>query len=398
MSKKKFLRNFKYKYELTIFLLIMLPAIPAFYTGPSRYYLGYLFDYKIGLTSRLLIGSIVDLLAKGKISESWLRGFITITYLVVFIIVTFLLGKLLRSVNADIKTVAIFMVVFILLAKYGMWVWPIYFGIFDIFWFLFTLLAIVFLENRYLKWLIPIFCVLGLATHYTFAFIYMPLFAALIYHNMLESKFSKSSIMLTVANFLTMGFASVYFFIFSNRTIRLNGDALIHYVHSKIDFQLDDFYDTIIGSYFNSQPGSLAREMKMFLTGYARSFELKPFLLILISVVPLIVCLMYIWTMAIKQSKNMNERLFSIFCFVLPLASLPAFIFSTDIYRLSSQFFISQFCLIFYLLYSKNQAIISSLKSLESLFKRHPELLFILVVLSLSYSYNIPGWPGLAGL
>ncbi len=385
----------KFKYELIIFTLIIVPAVPAFYSGPSKYYIAYLFDYKIGYTSRVLIGSFVDLLTTGKITGNWLRGFITIFYIIAFLTVAVLLGKLMRNVTGDMKNIVIFMIVFFLLAKYAMWVWYIYFGIFDLFWFLFALLAIISVNNRFAKWLIPLLCVLGLATHYTFAFIYMPLILALVLYDLFISSFAKSSIALTVVTVLTMGCSSVYFFIFSSMTIKLQNDALVDYIFSKSNLQFDDFYIPIIKLYFGSGTNNLKEQLKIIINAIVTGFQLKAFLLIVISVLPLIICFFYIWIKAYKLSSSISEKFFMLFCTLLPLASLPAFLFSSDIYRFLAQVIITQFCLVFFLVFKKNAAIILSLKNLANFFRKHPELLFILIVLSLSYSYKIPGWVGI---
>lgn len=147
----------KYRYELIIFVVLLAQAMPAFIKGPSNYYIAYLFDYKIGYVSRVLIGSFINLITN-NLTVTWLRTFITISYISVFVLVALLLGTLIRNAGEDVRKALIFMVTYFLIAKYAMWVWFIYFGIFDVFWFLFALLSIIFINNRYTMWFVPLLC------------------------------------------------------------------------------------------------------------------------------------------------------------------------------------------------------------------------------------------------
>jgi len=381
----------KYKYEFLIFLVLLVQSIPALFRGPSEYYIAYLFDYKIGYVSRVLIGSLINLLTN-NLTVAWLRTFITTVYILVFMLVALLLGKLIRHTNADKRRFLIFTIAYFLIAKYAMWVWFIYFGIFDIFWFSFAILAIIAVNNRYAKWFIPILCFLGLATHYAFAFIFMPTIAVILLFELIDTKYAKQNLLLTVVSFATMTVTSVYFFIFANRTIRLQGDALISYVYSKLDYQFTDFYKTYLVFYFNPEAQSILKTLKD-LWAYVSANDLKYYLQIFYPSIPVLVLLIIVWLKSYKFTSTKSEKRFYLFvCIVLPLAALPAFLFSNDLYRLLSQFILSQFCLIFYLVYKKNNAVLSALQSIGMFLKRYPELIFILVGLSLSYSYKVPGY------
>lgn len=381
----------KYKYEFLIFLVLLVQSIPALFRGPSEYYIAYLFDYKIGYVSRVLIGSLINLLTN-NLTVAWLRTFITTVYILVFMLVALLLGKLIRHTNADKRRFLIFTIAYFLIAKYAMWVWFIYFGIFDIFWFSFAILAIIAVNNRYAKWFIPILCFLGLATHYAFAFIFMPTIAVVLLFDLIEKKYAKQNLILTVVSCATMAVTSVYFFIFANRTIKLQGDALVEYVYSKLDYRFSDFFKTYLVFYFDPKAQSLIETLKD-LWAYVSANDLKYYLQIFYPSVPVLVLLICFWVKVVKLSTAKNEkRLYLFICTALPFAAMPAFLFSNDLYRLLSQFILSQFCLIFYLVYKKNNAVLSALQSIGMFLKRYPELIFILVGLSLSYSYKVPGY------
>lgn len=384
-------QKYKYKYEFLIFIVIFVQSIPALYRGPSDYYIAYLFDYKIGYVSRVLIGSFINLITN-NLTVDWLRTFITTSYILVFLLVAFLLGDLIRNVDADRRMVLIFTVAYFLVAKYAMWVWFIYFGIFDIFWFLFAMLAVIAVNNRYAKWFIPILCFLGLATHYAFAFIFMPTIAVILLFDLIEKKFAKQNLILTAVSFATMTITSVYFFVFANRTIKLQGDALVDYVYSKLDYRFTDFYKTYLVFYFNPKAQSLVETLKD-LWAYVSANDLKYYLQIFYPSIPVLVLLIIVWLKSYKFTSTKSEKRFYLFvCIVLPLAALPAFLFSNDLYRLLSQYILSQFCLIFYMIYKKNNAVLSALQSIGIFLKKYPELTIVLVALSLSYSYKIPGY------
>jgi len=380
----------KIKYELVIFAALLAQmAVRVDWAHPvsTNFLTLYLIDFKVGFVSRAFIGSLIDLLT-AKISERWLGGFILLTFAAVYFILALLFGKLIRSADGSMRNNIIFLVALYLFTCYPGRLLLNNIGLMDIYWFLFVLLAVICLQNKYAKWLVPLFCFFGLATHYAFALSFLPFIFVLLVIDMFNAKYKISAVLLSVASFLTAAGASVYFVFFANRFLKLDSNGTNSYLSSKASFPVWRYYvdgnlfytDIYSGKKVNGIPGLLAILKQTAFEGV----HLSDFAEIILLMLPLLLMFFLVWKTAFKLGKNKAEKFIFILCMLLPLPVLPSFIFSTDRPRFLGEILIVQFLTLFYLAYVKNGALLASLKKAENICRKYPMLPILLLIFSLS--------------
>ncbi|MEI6579603.1 MAG: hypothetical protein WCN92_09105 [Eubacteriales bacterium] len=383
----------KIKYEIAIFAVLLVQmAIRINWANPieTNYLSFYLLDYKVGFVSRAFIGSIVALLTK-QATVKWLTGFIILSFVFVYFILTLILGKLIRGTTGDTKNIVVFLVAVFLFASFSIRIFVQSIGMLDIYWFLFALLIMICLKNKFSKWFIPLLCLFGLATHYSFAFSFLPFTIVLIFYEAYKAKSKISSIFLAAISFFVSVCATVYFVFFSNSQIKLTSDGLYSYLSKKADFHVWRYFFDGYLFYTDLYSGKKVEGFSGFLevlkTTAFESMRFSNFFTSLCLTLPLIVLFFCIWKRAYRLSQKKGEKFIILLCIMLPLPVLPSFILSTDLPRFLGEILIVQFLMLFYMLIDKNETIIAILKRTEGFFKKYPVMLILIFVLSLSAYY-----------
>jgi len=380
----------KIKYELVIFAALlaqMAVRINWKQPVPVNYLTFYLLDFKIGFISRALIGSFVDLLTN-KATEKWLTGFILLTFAAVYFIVAMLFGKLIRSADAVMRNSIIFLIALSLFTCFTGRVLLNNIGLMDIYWFLFALIAMVCVRNKYAKWLVPLLCFMGLAAHYGFAMTFLPFIFVLLIVEAINGKYKKSNFFIAVISFLISVCSAVYFALFANGFLNFDSEGTYKYLSAKADFPVWRYYvdgnlfyiDFYTGKKLNGVPGLLAILKQTAFEG----LHVSDYAVMLLALLPLFLMFFLVWKSAFKLGKNKAEKFIFLLCIALPVPVLPSFIFSTDRPRFLGEILIVQFMMLFYLAYVKNAALLASLKKTENFFRKYPMLLILLFVFSLS--------------
>lgn len=380
----------KTKYELAVFaVLLAQAALRLDWSSPvdGKFLTFYLLDFKVGFVSRALIGSFVSLLTD-KPTEKWLTGFIFISVILIYIILAFLVGRVICSAEGELKNTVIFLTAVFLLTSFSVRVFLQYIGLPDIYLFLFALLAAACMRNKAAKWFVPLLCFMGLAVHMEFALTFLPLILVLLFYGITEPGKKATSIFAAAAGFLASAASGVYFAFFANSRLKMDSGGVFAYLTSKADFPVWKRYyeghlfytDTVSGQKFTG----LLDSLKIFKETGLESVSAADYATSFIMMLPMLILFLAVWKNAFKAAKTNTEKLVFLMCAALPLPVLPAFIFSTDMPRFLGEIFIVQFIALFYMIFVKNSAVISSLRQAKEFFKKYPLLLILFTVFSLT--------------
>lgn len=381
-------------YEIVVFAILMLQAIMIIdWDNPvSDVCLPfYAIDYRAGFASRMLIGSIVELLTD-KITLNWITGFTAISLTITFFLTALLIGKLLRTAKVDIRSFTVFCVFIFLLTQYSIVSYAHILGMLDVYWCLCALLILLLIDHKCFMWLIPVICFIGLATQYLFVIVFFPtIFVMLIYK--LRNKTSVGNLLIVCITLLTCIGFSVYFIFYANDTMVMNKDELYEYMSGKVNFVLQrEYFDFTL---YNYGEGKYYGGLKNYL--YVYFFTSTSYRSMVSSYVnnvygiPFIVFFVYIWGSVIKVARSRAEKLYFIICAALPLGSVPLFILSTDTERFLFQVILTQFLLLFYVIIKNDEAVIAALKTIQDHWKaKYPlVILFVLFALSATFIHSI---------
>lgn len=383
----------KYAFSIFAFYVIYNFVIVCNFSLPKINDLTFTFhmvDYSIGFCSELLPGAIYNALFSAK-SADMVNVYFSVVYYLFLLAVSFLLEKFLCKFDAQNRFIAFIIVLFFITGPVTLAPLVVFFGALDTYWFFLAVVFLIIVQNKYLKWFVPILFVLSLFIHVAAMMSFIP-FCALIV--LLEAsrneKVRKSyvaiftiSVLLTVAMFL-------YFLLFSKDNLILSLDAFRAFASERnIPEWGDKYYEYALyrisfangteminaasagnGNFITQVLNAIWIQTEEIYKNYAmidRAYYLKTISVIFISM-PIIVMLYNYVLSRFKKEKINKLRCFVWFCalFLLPFAFIvTSALFATDIIRWLVHGVIFLFILVMYEIYRS-----SDTDYLESLNKR----------------------------
>ena len=369
----------KVKYELPVLavLLTIYAFQQDFYTG-DIYNIMHIYDYRIGFAPRLFIGSIMSLFTDYK-SSAFMNRFFNIFCVASIFLFSSVAGQVIRKSDDKVRNMTIILVMLFLAVPYSRIVFFPRLVSLDRFLVVLTLLALVVINKKGLKWLVPLLIIMSLATYPGYAFTYMPAIAILIVYEVYRNKKSKQSIALCVVGFAVMALGSAYFFLYPGLNIFDSVEELVAYSLDKTDIR--DFVGEfnlklVLNGFLFQKPSEFFWNSTVPLEGWHMlKYELRGVLFL----IPLLIVFFSIWENAIKNSLNKFGKLIYIICMLAPLMRLPMFILSTNFLRGRISVVIGQFFLIFYFLYIGDPIISESSRKVGDYLKKNYWLIAALI-------------------
>lgn len=382
----------KCKYELLIFAALAAQfAVNVDWSQPVRekFFTFYVPDYHIGFTSRALLGSLLGLFTP-VLTRRMLLIFIIASFALAYALTAVLLGRLVRRVPEQHKIITIYIVVLFVFSAYSVNMFTKYIGMPDIYMYIFTLLALLCAGGRFLRWTVPLWCVLGLATHYGFALTFMPIIAVVIVYEWARENASKAASVRAGISAVMMGAGSVYFIFFAQKTVRMTPEQAENYLTAKaVDFPLWKlYYEAHLFFSEEGQTYSGIFDVLRRINEYgAGSFRVADLAVIMLFLLPLSAVFGAVWVLAMRERESRIGKLPYLCCLCMPLVFLPMFVISTDLDRVIAELIIAQFAVLFYLLWRHDEETYAALDRAKALFARRPLWLAVVVIVSLSLSF-----------
>lgn len=311
----------------------------------------FLIDYRVGFVSRALIGSILYLFTEHP-TVRMVRNMLVVAVLVSLVLFAFLQAQIAKKAlrKADTAT---------LLASYLFFLNAIfwcnafdYIGLLDIFMTLLMQLYLICLEQKRLLGFIlaPVACFIGLLIHTAFAFVYIPVIAAILWFEILKHGKPDG---IRVALFVATCAASVGLFIlfvfFSQKTVRISADETLALLREKYDGQL---YENYFGYYLyrtDEVNGYSADSAKGYLSYLFRTIDFSNSTIRrnLLNFIPLTALFLGGCAYHMRQTGN---RKIAYLGFLGPAVMLfPSLSFSDDKDRFFSLILLAQYMLLQYL-------------------------------------------------
>ena len=333
----------------------------------------YFLSYDVmGLNPRLFIGSVFKIFAE-YISTETLYRCIFIIHICLNGLVALVLGRVLRrSSEGKLNSLAIFLLLFLsspfslsFLFNNGN------FGYLDLYFVIITVVMVVFIRNKYLKWLIPALCVIAEAINSGWFLLYMPAVAIILMYESYNNKYIKSSAALCIASFLTALISLIVFQFLPHRINFATPEDVVRFVQHRTDYPLDS--DIILTNFFLNVRTYFYDSIQAVL-----SFALPYSICVLIMTSPLIVVFIALWLQAYKKAKDKFSKLIVLLCMASPIVAISLF-FNLDWDRWISAIFLVQFLLVFYFLDSDFPCVVEAAENIKLYFKKHM-FLFVFII------------------
>jgi hypothetical protein len=119
----------RFKYELGILALLLVQALlnlKRIMGMDSNFLVYYLSDFSMAKTSRMLVGTFVNLLTDHP-TERWINNFARIVLFAVIVFVAVLLGRVVKSVDADKRIPLYAMILFFCTGTFTMHIFSAFF-------------------------------------------------------------------------------------------------------------------------------------------------------------------------------------------------------------------------------------------------------------------------------
>lgn len=241
----------KHKYAIFIFLFIFVYNFVvvrglSFPEVDRLTYHYYLVDFSMGFCTKLLPGAIFNALFS-EVKVEVLNIYFGVIYHVFLLAVSFVLEKFINAFNDKEKLVAFVIVMFFITGPATFAIHTYRFGMIDTYWLFFTLMLIVAIQNKVLRWFVPVLFVLGLMIHISAMVSFIPVFALFI---LLEATREKSNkkIYLTIFSIsvLTAVLFFVYMILYEGDNVLLSFEEYRELVSERNQFGdsvLTEFYD-----------------------------------------------------------------------------------------------------------------------------------------------------------
>ena len=371
------------KIFFTTFILLMVTGLTFILQRDVRglvdnyYYPLYVINYDCGYSSRLLVGAVFSLFFKDTLDISILTGVLLSVYLAFCFCLSLFVNKHLKKTDFEAVGVYVaFMTVspaFVSLLNY--------FGIVDIFWFFCVMGALCVVSKKGWRWLVPIFCAVGLAIHEVFLTTYLPVIAIAVLYQFIKKPKASSFVFVAVCAVI-VGAASVYFLILGDGTMKMNSAEMIQFARDRLDINgknFDEFY--LKSVFFWETPGIngdegffeyLRYNFNILNSDHSRMQSVAFFALSnLLTLSPFV----YLAVRAFGKEKNYGKR----FVYLCSLMIFPLFIFqflfSTDTERFAMHWLLSVLFLLLFFIREKDEAFCKVFEESRSIILKNKTML-----------------------
>lgn len=292
-------------YELTIFVYMSVLLLLQNPNKISEWMPAwYVLNYKDGVGSRLLVGTLVNFLCGSYVTHREALSFILAAMLVLVGLVSVLAGSIIRKSGKDRNAVIFFVAVY--LAAPGN---VVYFGKnvgrLEMFSLIFFLIGIVLFEKNKNDWIKYFFIFLlsefALAVHQGTIFYYYPMIVTVLMYE-LCTRFSYKKLVLTIINFIGVFVTFVYFQLYSGLRFGTLEEAM-GAIRSRTDMEVDQH--TVRLEYFASLKENFEYGQAYFLKNY--NYE-RMVLLAIILLIPLLIFLTGILKMYLKEQRSNKKK------------------------------------------------------------------------------------------
>lgn len=391
-----------WKYELIIFMMTMVHVLFNIekLTYIHRMFIQYyLYDFSMGINSRVLIGSIVRLLNPHP-TEEWIRGFAVIFLVFGMLLTAIVLGRVVRNSEAEKRLTIFVFILFFVSGAYTISIFSRFFGMLDIHMYIIAILSVVFLQNKYLRWLVPILCAAGVFVNYVFIMSYFPFILLAMFYIANKSHKKSGDIVLIVITLITVLLLTFYCVYFAGKNMFVTFDEAIKIMENKIGCTFDDDQNEYASIYlFNkhevaeSMFGVKIHEVSPFNFIYyfmryiCEQIPIYGIITLMVIVVPVIAAFFTIWIMCIKNSKKKGNK-FIYFCCMLSVVCIPVCCsLSTDYIRWIGAGFMCQFAMFFFLFYKKDEAFDKTVEKIRAVFSKNIIIPIIIYFVYVSSAY-----------
>lgn len=367
---------FRWKYEVIIFLMTMIPVffnINKLSSVHRMYVPYYLFDFSMGINSRTWVGSVVRLLNSHP-TEEWIRAFALVILILGMLITAFALGGAVKKSSAENRFSVFVLILFFVSGSLTISVFSRFFGMLDIHMYILALVAVVFSQNRYLRWFVPVLCLAGVLVNFVFTISYFPVVVLALLYNADKSERKSSDVILFVITVVSVIGLTAYCVFVASDNMFVTFEEALQIMENKIGHPLTEEQNYYAQLYLFGQSDSASELFGKpvsdmapleYVYNYFRyfvetSFGIQGIMNLAIITVPVVAAFWMLWIKCIRLSEKKSTK-FVYSCYILSALFIPVCcMLSTDLVRWIASGVMCQFALCFLMFYTGETAFIKT--------------------------------------
>ncbi len=398
----------KSKYELVMLAVLCIQAlinIDMSYGMAHGFLVYYLADFSMGKTSRLIIGSIVNLLTDNPTLE-WINCFAAILLLLIFILTAVLVGKVIKSTDPELQVCVFVISLFFVTGEFSVSTFSKFFGICDVYMYLATVISLVIVQKKMFRWFIPLLCIGGVLINYVYPISYfLPVGLVLLYLVCTQEKKAGNIIILTVS-VISVIVLMLYCVFIGNKTATVTFDEMWQIMEQKSDMELEysaiRYYDYYL--FGNNDEGEALMNIEIneanpfeFIYKYLmymvkHEWNIRIITMLIVATLPMLVLFSMVWIKCIKKSEK-KSRKFAYACFMLSnIGMFLCYVTSTDITRWAAAGIINQFLLSLFMFAVKDEPFMSVMSEAKTFLKGKGvfvAIIYIIYAFSAKFSLSV---------
>lgn len=371
-------------YEYSMELMVAAYLIYSLYINRAGAIYGYVnswyvINYSYGFGSRLLIGSLINMLAGDFVTKRFAYNFVLTALCVICILMAFIIGRVYKKMpDKESKAAVLFLATFYLMSPASpeyLWTWE-NMGRLDTYLLLLSLVAaIIFFAVKNTIARYALFAVTGclcVLIHQVYVFLFFPLMLVMIIEDIWKSGFKRGRVIggvivsLVIGGlFLVMQFCSGIYYD--------DLDALMAELRTHADFLVDEgpmeaeYFWTIVENFTRNMVPEIPHHLKY---GF----------MLVCMLCPLWGTYLWIWFRAIKNSGSRNGKIKYALMLMTNLAYVPVFAMMNDWGRWFAALFTVGLLDILALAWNEDEGILKSFSALGGRIIKNP-MLYILLIL-----------------
>ncbi len=379
LRQSSFLQKHRYSLFFFLFLVAYHVAIVNRFQPWKVDEITYSFhsvDFSLGFATKLLPGAVFNALFGRFASELTASIYETVLILLFFAGVSVFLERFLLRMQPEYRSAALVLLAFYVTGAYTFSVYTKGLGMLDVYWLFFSLFFLIFLEHKWLRFLIPLLYVASIMIHFSAILNAIIFFSILLlYRASIEPEKKQRRIYLLIFAFsmLISAAAFLFFLVYESRLI-----CPIETFHQKLQehgsdyFEYYDyaFYDLFRGDYYrppevSAMDGSLNKIWQLLVYQLRFNYILIDFIgshvvIALIGGLIVLFPMMFAFYKFLLQHFRMTENLLGRFCAFLMLIQFPftfavAMLFSVDVNRWLTHGFLMIFTTVLLIMYYEKE-------------------------------------------
>lgn len=334
----------------------------------------YPLNYSMGFSSRMFIGSVLNLFYGDYLKDTTVFHFVFVFMLIMSALVSYILANAISSTSGDEKygvIAAAFLFVSSPMSISYFFI-SLHFGRLEAYTFIIAMLMLLCLKRRALLPLIPVLCLAAMATHQIFIVLFMPLVGIALLYVTMKHNFDKRytatfavTCVVAVLSFVYFQYLSVMPFAQFSFT---DANEMADYLNARTDIK-------IIPALLYIEYFSPLREWRSAAVVPAiESFWRENILPSLLTFLPIIVCFPAFWVKCLRRAETKLGRLIFLMCLCSPLTLIFSCWAAADWDRWFGAAALSQFSLLFFFITVRDGTVTELIRGVGRRLRRTPAL------------------------